>query len=119
MKTKIEIEVDIPEGYEFLSYRHAFAGESFIDSKGNITTWGLGLASPCKYIIVIKIKEWVPIDPTKVTLSMLPLTARFNDTRKEGMWVERCLIGISEVFCDEVRFVDKTGCSWEFCEVLE
>ena len=112
MKTKLEIEVDIPEGYEFLSYRHAFTGESFIDGKGNIATWGLGFASPCKYLIVIKSTEWVPIDLTMITMSMLPLAARFR-----GGGVVNCyLMGIRWVG-SELRFVDKKGFSWKFCDV--
>jgi len=119
MKTKLEIEVDIPEGYDFVVYRQAFTGESFIDGKGNIATWGLGFASPCKYLIVIKSTEWVPIDLTKITMSMLPLAVRFRNNLKEVVWVKGCLMGIRHVFCADVRFVDTEGLLWDSCEVLE
>lgn len=54
-KQKIEIEIDIPEGYEFVAHRKALHGETYINNHGNISVW-TGGKSHGVYSIVRKTK---------------------------------------------------------------
>ncbi len=118
MKT-IEIKFEISEDCEFVAFRHATTGEFYINGKNGIERWDERLPSFHKYIVVRMIQEWEPVDPTKITLSMLPLAARFRGKYESGGGGVKCyLMGMRKVG-SVMRFVDKKGYSWEFCEVLK
>lgn len=118
MKTKIEIEVDIPERYEATSeYRVLSQGDKYIDHlTGKIKTWQCERESDQKYLIVRPVEKWVPIDLSKVTLDMLPMRARFRDLPNEK-WNACGLAAFTTERAD--RFCDETGTYWGYCEVLE
>lgn len=51
---KVEIEIDVPEGLEFVGYRRACEGEFYFSSKGVVECWDSSWGSSCMYPIFRK-----------------------------------------------------------------
>lgn len=80
-----------------------------------------------EFVSVEKPVTWVPADPKKITLDMLPMRARFCD-REGERWVEGKLIGYSKKKYGKNKFLelDETFAdegdsfeTWDFCEIAE
>jgi len=104
MKTKIE--VDIPNGYEFVRWGRATLGELYIGCHGLVEEWKVNIPTTNFCVIVCEIKKWVPANPSGFKQFG---RAKFSDNQKD--WVEGELYGIS--------FVDEEGTGWRYCKVLE
>jgi len=71
-KQKIEIEVDIPEGYEFIQYSEARRGDIYLMGSTPFT-WDWNYVSSGKYVIIRPIPEPLPL-------------FQFPDWVKPGTW---------------------------------
>ena len=123
MKMKIEIEIDMPDGFEFIEWSHAVTGEYYLTDlteSGIVRKWVSDTSTIAKYVIVRKIREWLPIDLSKVTMSMLPLAARFrNKDMIFGGWSDGFVIGIViKQGTNTPHFIDAAGDAWDSCKVL-
>jgi len=52
MKTKIETEIEIPEGYEFVRFYRVGLGQSYIELDGTIGKWAGTHLSVGQYVII-------------------------------------------------------------------
>jgi hypothetical protein len=105
-KQKIEIEVDVPDGYEVAEYRKPQLGESYLCGRGEINIChGEG---DFNRLILRRVKQYrEPVLPSDKFAS-----SEFSDDEKN--WVCSYLKG---VVLDE-EFPWKSGCgSFRFCRI--
>ena len=116
-KQKIEIEIDIPDGYEFVRFGSVGKGDCFINSLGNVDSWTFEGTSPHLMFVVKKVERWRPANLADVVLLMRGETveARFRDSAKQD-WTYARLDG----FRRRPAACWYSPCeSWIFCEVKE
>jgi hypothetical protein len=71
-KTKIEFEVDIPEGYEWTGEcRKALRGELHLNNEGAVEVWEVSRESNYRYPILRKAVVWKQLTPEKAFEFML------------------------------------------------
>ena len=57
--------------------------------------------------------EWEDVDPTKITLSMLPIEARFRNELTEDWWYSK----VYGYWSNANRYQCATTTWWDFCQV--
>jgi hypothetical protein len=83
-KTKIEFEVEIPEGYEWTGeFRKVLRGELYISNEGKVDKWDVSAQSNSRYTILRKAEVWKQLTPEKAFEFML---SRKEVTFKHAAW---------------------------------
>jgi len=119
MKMRIEIEIDMPDGFEFVAWRQVTNGEYYLPATNCVTKWAPGISSTTKHFVVRKIRDWMPIDLSKITFAMLPLPAHFRNKGDGGGWSGGFVIGIViKQGTNTPHFIDELGDAWDLCKVL-
>lgn len=112
-KQKFEVEVDVPDGYEIVDYRHAGTGDLYIGVAGAVRWMFFGHSAEKQFILRIIPKYRDPVLPAD-----WGKPARFSDDGKE--WVEDTLRG----YCKFKRQPDEYVWSvdkrfYKFCQILD
>jgi len=83
-KTKIEIELDIPEGYEYAGeYRRIARGELYLDNERNASVWEFSSWTASHYALLRKAEIWKQLTPEKAFEFML---SRKEVTLRHHCW---------------------------------
>jgi hypothetical protein len=70
-KQFLEIELDVPEGYEAIGYRRVESGETFLSLDGEVLHWLGACKSIASHIIVRKTKKLSDEEATEQTRDRL------------------------------------------------
>lgn len=117
-KQKLEIEIEVPDGYRCVGFGHALPGASYMAPDGFVCVWDGVNPTAGQYVIISPIERWRPatVDDVIRSLQGQDVDARFRGPAT-NQWVGGKICGFREY--------DKYGrwlCqhkSWEHCEVLD
>ena len=115
--TKQQIEIDIPEGLEFVRFGKATKGESWLNGDATMDTWRGEEPSVLNVVIVRLTERWRV--PTKLDLlNRDSIECRVRDGLNHD-WLLRTLIAVSDSpDCHEKRFYVFEG-RWKYCEIRD
>jgi hypothetical protein len=122
-KQTIEVEVEVPDGYEAVGYRPPKKGELYIHEKLSSAHEKLSSAHEAKFdadchrIIVRKVQKWRPARVNDLGAAE-PLVARFRNT-EASYWGNGLLVKAYVTIGLQTRWIDCGGVMWNQCEVLE
>lgn len=109
-KTKIEFEVEIPEGYEWTGeFRKVLRGELYICNEGKVDKWDVSAQSNSRYTILRKAEVWKQLTPEKAFEFMV---SRKQVTLRHLSW-----IGTGQTKRKTINDVFYNGA--HFCTTLE
>jgi len=120
-KQKLEIEIEVPDGYRCVGFGHALPGTMFLTSEGGVDVWRNcgwgGEASNGQYFILERVELWRPATVADVIRSLQgeKVVVRFADSDRDWKTGRR-LEGVSTTGMYE--WFDGRFC-WELCEVLD
>ena len=116
-KQKLEIEIEVPDGYRCLGFGHVLLGTLFLNSNSGVDRWNLSDPSKGQYFILERVERWRPATVEDVIRSLKgeEVVVRFADSDREWK-AGRRLKGVSTTGIYE--WFDGQFC-WELCEVLD
>jgi hypothetical protein len=114
-KQKIEIEVDVPEGWKIVRYEKPEVGEHFISLPGTVAKWRAPNNCRNAYPIVERVEQWRPatVDDVIRSLQGEKVAARFYNAPYDLIYGTLC--GFSETA--KHKWINEAS-RYQFCEVL-
>lgn len=113
-KQKFEVELDVPDGYEIVDYRHAGTGDLYIGVAGAVRWMFFGHSAEKQFIL-----RKVPVYRDPVLPADWGKTARFSHDGKE--WVDGRLASYAALNADDKNRWGASGTPfwYKFCQVLD
>lgn len=116
-KQKLEIEINVPDGYRCVGFGHVLPGTKLLGENGDAYTWHGKEPSKGQYLILERIEHWRPATVEDVIRSLQgeKVVVRFADADRDWK-TDRRLQGVSTTGI--YKWFDGRFC-WELCEVLD
>lgn len=117
-KQKLEVEIEVPDGYRCVGFGHALPGTLFLNSNSGVDCWNLSDVSKGQYFILERVERWRPATVEDVIRSLQgeDVKARFRGPATEE-WCGGKLCGVREYDKYETWLCQHMG--WRDCEVLD
>jgi hypothetical protein len=121
-KTKIEIELDIPDGYEYAGeYRRIARGELYLDNERKASIWECSSCTASHYALLRRSPAWRPLTPEKAfefMLSATPVTMRHKSwgLKAEGVVQRIRKLYYNTLTCSEMS-TDLDGIQSHICNM--
>lgn len=117
-KQKLEIEIEVPDGYRCVGFGRALPGTSYVAPDGRVNAWEGENPTAGQYLILSPIERWRPATVEDVIRSLQgeSVIARFR-WRASDEWCGGKLCGLREYDKYETWLCQHMG--WRECEVLD